>query len=1184
MINLRYQIINKVGEGRSQVFKALDTYSGDNVALKILSKIRPKEEHQLLREEFFVLSKLSHPDIIKAYEYGIVSYIDLDDWDKYRIAESDSMLVLEYIDSLSLENYLDNFDETTLLKLIREIASFLQYLHNANLVYSDLKPENILITNLEEPTLKFVDFDLVSAVAQKGLNSIKGSSFFMAPEVLKREGISYASDLYSLGVLIYRILNRKFPFNTFSTIHDIKLSLEAHKKIQDSTGTGFINEAVKKALNPSPEERPASCIHFLHQLNLELKTNTLEERLPSIYFDRNNLLNHLTSYFNKKENIQPIEIVGPIDSGKSTLLKNLESSSENVILLSQKDFDNKQSFFFILISKLCSNNFVHSHLSQEIKWLTKTLLTNIEELTFQSANKVISKISEKCSFSIILDDFDKYDSVTRENIQDMIPFLIAKGIHILIAIENDTKLTNPLSSKSIRINIAELSNSEVEEFLKLSLSPLLPISEISRIVTTYSDLKIGTISRMVATLISSRYLRINRSDGALVIETESFEKELSEADDLELENSIAHTDKISSEILELLFVLNRELSYEHISEILEKSIDVVRENIRTLSQANLVKDNSLDEKCGLYSERIRLAVQAKTIIQSSFCIRIANWMMKHSGDFNAFDIAAKFEKGKDLDSSFHYYFLEYTRAISNSAFNYAIQILKHTLSLDIPFDKQVKTRYELSKTYFKIGMAKECLSEIESLLASEINHDLRTELLILKGENEIAQARYQAAIDIFHQLIDEGLTQAKENKILISLADANLYLGNFSITQDISMTLLDFEELELADKGKVHNLLALVCIYRDRNLDEAIINLQLAIKLFEESNQIDRVSGMKINLGGIYAMLADYENAKLNWNEALILNQSVGNLEQEAKLLLNYGVLSFDLCEYEIAKEQYIKSLTIFESISDLNSIGLAYLNLGEVNSALGQFENAETCFFKSEEIFKNIGSFAQLSDTLFALGKHYFSVGNITSLNSVVKQYTTLINDNLISTFDAKYIKLLDGICCLLENKFELAEQLLGESIKNFSASSEREDQTNYHFAMFALVSCLIRKENLLEAKSQLDNCVISKTVPQKKIYEAEKEYYLGLIAYKSQQGDPTVHVSNCISLLSDFPLNITCAKAFFIESLHYAERGNIHKSEKLTKISNSIIDELALSFTDKEKQSAFKMYIKFLLESLNL
>jgi len=1183
MINLRYQILNKVGEGRSQVFKALDTYNESYVALKILSKVRPAEEHRLLREEFFVLSKLSHPNIINAYEYGIVSYTDTDDWNKYRIAESDSMLVLEYFDSLSLDNYLDKIDDPALLKLIREIASVLQYLHNSNLVYTDLKPENILISNLDEPTLKLVDFDLVSVAANKGLNSIRGSSFFLAPEVLKREGISYASDLYSLGVLIYRILYKKFPFSSFSTIHDIKLSLEAYKEIQDSIGTGSLNEVVKKALNTSPEKRPASCIHFLHELGLELKTNTIEERPPSIYYDRNNLLSNITAYLGTKDNIQPIEISGSVDSGKSTLLKKLENDSEDIILITKEDIDYKQSFFFVLINKLCSNGFLHKNLSTEIKSLIKSLLTHPAEITFQSANRVISKISEKCSFTLLLDDFNDYDSITRENIIKLVPLLISKGIHVLIAFESETVQTTPLFLKSVRINIDKLSDSEVEEFLKLSLSPLLPIDEIARIIHTYSDSKIGTIARMVTILISSKYLRINKSDRSLSVEADCFEKELLEVDDFELENSLLKTSEVSSSILYLLCVLNRELSYEDISDIFTISIDEVRTSIRALSQANLVKGNALDEKCRLLSERIRLAIEAKTSVPNSFYIRIAKWMIKHRSDFNAFDIASQFENGDDLESSFQYYFVEYTRAISNSAFNYAVRILEHTLSLNLPSDKQVKTKYELSKTYFKIGMAKECISEIESLLILEIDKDLRTELLILKGENEIAQARYQAAINIFHQLIDAGLTQSQENKILISLADANLYLGNFSITQDISMTLLDFEELELADKGKVHNLLALVCIYRDRNYEEAIFNLQRAIEFFEASNQIDRVSGMKINLGGIYAMQADYENAKLNWNEALLLNQSVGNLEQEAKLLLNYGVLSFDLCEYETAKEQYMKSLTIFESAGDLNSIGLAYLNLGEVNSAQGQFEDAEMCFTKSEEIFKKIGSFAQLSETLFALGKHYFLVGNITLLAVAIKQYTALISDNLISTSDTKYIKLLDGLICLLENKSEMAEQLLGESIKNFSANGEREDQINYHLAFFALVNCLIIKRKLVDAKSLLDGCIISKTIPQKNIYDSEKELYLGLIAYKSQKDDPTIHLSNCITLLADSTLNLICVKAFYIESMHYTKRGNIYKANKLAKISDSIIDELSFSYLDKTKQSNFKMHMKFLLECLN-
>ncbi len=1183
MINLRYQIINKVGEGRSQMFKALDTYNESYVALKILSKVRPVEEHQLLREEFFVLSKLSHPNIISAYEYGTVVYSDIDDWNKHRIAESDSMLVLEYFDSFSLDNYLDKIDEPTLLKLVREIASVLQYMHNSNLVYTDLKPENILISNLHEPTLKLVDFDLVSVATIKGLNSIRGSSFFMAPEVLKREGISYASDLYSLGVLIYRILYKKFPFNSFSTLHDIKLSLEAYKEIQDSIGTGSLNEVVKKALNTSPEKRPASCIHFLHELGLELKANTIEEFLPAIYYDRNNLLSNITAYLQTKDNIQPIEINGSVDSGKSTLLKKLEHDSEDSILITKEDIDYKQSFFFVLISKLCSNEFVHKHLSPEIKSIIKSLLANPSELTFQSANRSISKISLKCSFTLMLDDFNEYDSVTRENILKLVPLLTSKGIHVLIAFDIDTKQTAPLFAKSVRIKLSALYSSETEDFLKSSLSPILPISEIARIVLTYSDLKIGNVARMVSKLLSSKYLRINKSDGPVSIEADCFEKELIEADDLELENSLLKTNNVSSDILAILSVLNRELSYEHISELLKISIDEVRANIRVLSQVNLLKDNFLDEKCRLSSERIRLAVEVKTFFPNSFYIRIANWMMKHQADFNAFDIAAQFEKGGDIESSFQYYFLEYTRAFSNSAFNYAIRILEHAVTLDISFDKQIKIKHELCKTYFKIGKAKECISEIESLLASEISLVLRTELLILKGENEIAQARYQTAIDIFQQLLDAGLSSSQKNKVLVSLADANLYLSNYSTTLDICTALLNDEKLELDDKGKVHNLLALICIYRDRNFEEAISNLKLAIKLFEESNQIDRVSGMKINLGGIYAMLADYENAKLIWNEALLLNQSVGNLEQEAKLLLNYGVLSFDLCEYETAKEQYLKSLAIFESVGDLNSIGLTYLNLGEVNSALGQFENSEMCFLKSESIFREIGSFAELAETLFASGKHYFLIGNVNLLSAVLEQYTKLLNDKLISPSAMNYINLLDGFICVLENKFEKAELLLSESITNFSERGEREDQINYHFTFFALIRSLIMQGRLMDAKARLESCAKSPTVPQKNIYEAEKELCFGLIAYKSQLDDPTIHLSNCISLLADYPLSLTCAKAFYIESLHYNKRGNVYKANKLTKVSDSIIEQLSFSFPDKAKQSNFKMHIKIILENLN-
>lgn len=1180
MINFRYQIINKIGEGRSQVFKAFDSQNKIFVALKVLSKSRPREEHLKLRDEYFTMAQLDHPNIIKVYDYGWVLFHDLDDNKHHKISELDSFLILEYFESFSLDNFWERINEPILLKIIQEICSALLYLHQSNFIYSDLKPENILIGhNLDNPQLKIVDFDLVSHPSNSKNPPISGSSFYIAPEVMKKEERSFRSDLFSLGILIYRIIYKSYPYNSWQTIDEIKASLFSPIQFPETSYSGSIKEALKKLLSTKPEDRHTSCLNLLNDLGLEIPVHKYSNNILTTYFDRDNLLPEVIECLNKKNNVRLIEVRGKIGTGKSFLLKKIEHDLDNCIFISVRILSSKLSFFHVLLYKLLTNLHINQNLSPELKTLIMNQLISQSNLEFEFVYKILALVSNKVTFTVLIDDFTELDSVTKENIIKLVPFLISKNIQILLAIDSDNISSKPLLSNSILFEIKAFTIEETTQFINLNLSSFLPIGEILKIVSVHSDLRIGSIVQLIAKVLNSEFLKFESLIKTIYLETDEAGEKLLISKETELEQIFHLLNQQAINILELLALINKPLNSLQISDFLKVNHPDLIENLNLLTRKDVLTFNHYDGCYRISSESVRLIIKNKIDSQEMFHSRIADWMVKNNINFDYHEIAIQFEKARMYDQGFYYYYQEVIRAIGKSAYGVAIEILEHLSSVPLDVNKQIQIKYELSKTYLRIGKTKESNSVLESLLLLPINSNLKVDLLIQKGETEIALGLYQEAINILEPLLNSNLHSEKINKIQVALSDAYLYLNDYSKVFQICNTLLKKQELGLEENGKVYNLLALAFIYRDHNYPEAITNFKLAITLFEKAKKIDRVAGMKINLGSIYAMILDYENAKIVWNEALSLNESVGNLEQEAKLLLNYGVLSYDLCEYETAKDQYSKAKIIFESVGDVNSIGLTLLNLGEVNNALGLFSEAFDCFIKSENIFSEIKSFGELAELLLVSAKFYFSVGDKTALNSVFKKYSELIDQDLIPAASHNNVKIIKALILTIDNEFEDANTILKEIVWEYSTLKEREEQSNYYLLLFALIDNCISLGQMQEAKNYLDKCVILKGVPHNQILKAEKEFYLGLIAFKLKDSDPIQYFSNRISLLEDYPLNLLSAKSFYISAEYYNHRGNTYKSTKLLEISRAIVEHLAHNFDNNEKQNCF-LSLKFVSE----
>lgn len=205
----RYRIIRRLGSGgMGSVYLAEDSQLERRVAIK-LPHHDVTNDSQII-DRFFreakVAAALNHPRLCAVYDMGKVDGL--------------YYLSMEYIDGQPLSSIIlsdKTISDDWIVSLIRKMAMALQEAHEHGIVHRDLKPSNVMINRCGEPVI--TDFGLAQRRVQQGTRLthsgvILGTPAYMSPEQvdgdLKRMGP--ASDIYSLGVILYELLTRKLPF------------------------------------------------------------------------------------------------------------------------------------------------------------------------------------------------------------------------------------------------------------------------------------------------------------------------------------------------------------------------------------------------------------------------------------------------------------------------------------------------------------------------------------------------------------------------------------------------------------------------------------------------------------------------------------------------------------------------------------------------------------------------------------------------------------------------------------------------------------------------------------------------------------------------------------------------------------------------------------------------------------
>lgn len=231
----RYRVVRMIGRGgMGEVYEAVDLETGERVAVKtVLSKfLGSSKVLARFRREIDLSRRISHPNVLR-----IQDVFELppngDDPEEHQLPAP--CMVMEYLEG---ETLADRLEQGRLVPpdeargLVIQMARALAAAHHAEVVHRDLKPDNVfLVRNGEQTRVVLTDFGVArpNTTEEESFTAtdvIVGTPTYMAPEQLELEEALPASDIYTLGLVIYQMITGRFPFEADTAIQVVFMRVQ----------------------------------------------------------------------------------------------------------------------------------------------------------------------------------------------------------------------------------------------------------------------------------------------------------------------------------------------------------------------------------------------------------------------------------------------------------------------------------------------------------------------------------------------------------------------------------------------------------------------------------------------------------------------------------------------------------------------------------------------------------------------------------------------------------------------------------------------------------------------------------------------------------------------------------------------------------------------------------------------
>jgi eukaryotic-like serine/threonine-protein kinase len=263
LVDNRYRLVKSLGSGgMADVYLAHDDTLDRDVALKVMSSRYASDEEfvERFKREAQSAAALSHPNIVSIFDRG-----ESEDGTYY--------IAMEYLPGGTLKNRIlkrGALPARTAAAVALQMAEALRAAHERDVIHRDIKPHNILITGLGD--VKVTDFGIARAAASSTMTRtghILGTAHYISPEQAMGEPVGPASDLYSLGVVLYEMLTGELPFDAETPLgiamKHVNGYLRQPKELNPAVPDG-INAITLRLLAKNPENRYSSDVELIEDL------------------------------------------------------------------------------------------------------------------------------------------------------------------------------------------------------------------------------------------------------------------------------------------------------------------------------------------------------------------------------------------------------------------------------------------------------------------------------------------------------------------------------------------------------------------------------------------------------------------------------------------------------------------------------------------------------------------------------------------------------------------------------------------------------------------------------------------------------------------------------------------------------------------------------------------------------
>lgn len=277
-----YRIVEKIGEGgMGVVYRAEDQILHRDVAIKVLRidperNLSPEKIQEIQRRfqrEAQAAARLNHPNIVSVYQVGS--------------SGNQPYMVMEYLKGRSLVEVMDEETPMTeILKAMIQVCGALHYAHNQGVIHRDVKPDNIVLG--EDGRVKITDFGIARLDEPDGLQTrtgvMLGSPAYCAPEQLRDfRHVDGRADIFSVGVVLYQWLTRRFPFEGDAATEIISRILTNEPippRVLNPDIPQELEAVILKALAKEPAERYQTAAELQNALEKVLRLAQRKGDMP----------------------------------------------------------------------------------------------------------------------------------------------------------------------------------------------------------------------------------------------------------------------------------------------------------------------------------------------------------------------------------------------------------------------------------------------------------------------------------------------------------------------------------------------------------------------------------------------------------------------------------------------------------------------------------------------------------------------------------------------------------------------------------------------------------------------------------------------------------------------------------------------------------------------------------------